>query len=133
MKRTKWLLFLAALALVAASCGYSDTSSDTTATTAASGGEDVGGAANGQELFKTTCAACHGQNAEGIDGLGTDMHDNAFVQAQSNADLIVFLAVGRSTTDPDNTTGVDMPAKGGNSSLTDQDLSDIVDYLRTLQ
>jgi len=132
MKRTKWFLFLAALALVAASCGYSDVSSDTTAAPSG-GGEDVGGAANGQELFKSTCAACHGQNAEGIDGLGTDMHDNEFIQAQSNADLIVFLSVGRSTTDPDNTTGVDMPAKGGNSALTEKDLADIVDYLRTLQ
>lgn len=132
MKRTNWLLFLAALALVAASCGYSDTSGDTT-TTAAGGGEDVGGAVSGQELYKGTCAACHGQNAEGIDGLGTDMYNNEFIQSQSNADLIVFIAVGRSTTDPNNTTGVDMPPKGGNSSLTETDLADIVDYLRTLQ
>jgi len=132
MRRTKWLLFLGALALVVASCGYSDVSSDTTAAPSG-GGEDVGGAANGQELFKSTCAACHGQNAEGIDGLGTDMHDNEFIQSQSNADLIVFIAVGRSVTDPDNTTGVDMPPKGGDSSLTETDLADIVDYLRTLQ
>jgi len=26
-----------------------------------------------------------------------------------------------------------MPAKGGNSALTDQDLTDIVEYLNTLQ
>jgi mono/diheme cytochrome c family protein len=132
MRRTKWLLFLAALALAAASCGYSDVSSDTTAAPSG-GGEDVGGAANGQELFKSTCTACHGQNAEGIDGLGTDMHDNEFIQSLSNAELILFIAAGRSTTDPDNTTGVNMPPKGNNSSLTDTDLADIVDYLRTLQ
>jgi mono/diheme cytochrome c family protein len=132
MKRTKWLMLLAVLALVLAACGYSDVSSDTTAAPSG-GGEDVGGAAHGQELFKSTCAACHGQNAEGIDGLGTDMHNNEFIQSQSNADLMVFITVGRSTTDPDNTTGVDMPPKGGNSSLTDTDLADIVDYLRTLQ
>jgi len=132
MKRAKWLMFLAALALVAASCGYSDTSSDTTAASGG-GGEDVGGAAHGQELFKSTCTACHGQNAEGIAGLGTDMHNNEFIQSLSNAELILFIAAGRSTTDPDNTTGVDMPAKGGNSALTDADLADITDYLRTLQ
>ncbi len=132
MKRTKWLMFLAVFVLVVAACGYSDTSSNTTAAPS-DGGGDVGGAAHGQELFKSTCTACHGQNAEGIDGLGTDMHDNEFIQSQSNADLIVFIAVGRSTTDPNNTTGVDMPPKGGNSSLTDSDLADIVDYLRTLQ
>jgi mono/diheme cytochrome c family protein len=132
MRRTKWLLFLAALALAAASCGYSDVSSDATAAPSG-GGEDVGGAAIGQELFKSTCTACHGQNAEGIDGLGTDMHDNEFIQSLSNAELILFIAAGRSTTDPDNTTGVNMPPKGNNSSLTDTDLADIVDYLRTLQ
>lgn len=131
MKRTRWLLFLAALALVAAACGYSDVSSDTTA--APSGGGNVGSAAHGQELFKSTCAACHGQNGEGIDGLGTDMNNNEFIQSLSNADLIAFIAVGRSATEPANTTGVDMPPKGGNASLTDEDLADIVDYLRTLQ
>ncbi len=132
MKRTRWILFVAALALVTAACGYSDVSSDTTAAPSG-GGEDVGGATHGQELFKTTCSACHGQNAEGIDGLGTDMHNNEFIQSQSNADLILFITVGRSTTDPDNTTGVDMPPNGGDSSLTETDIADIVDYLRTLQ
>jgi hypothetical protein len=39
---------------------------------------------------------------------------------------------GRSTTDPANTTGVDMPPKGGTPSLSDEDLTDI-NYLRTLQ
>lgn len=32
-----------------------------------------------------------------------------------------------------NTTGVAMPPKCGNPSLTDQDLADVVAYLRTLQ
>ncbi len=132
MKRTKWLKFLAVLALVLAACGYSDTSSNTTAAPGG-GGEDVGGAAHGQELYKTTCAACHGQSAEGIDGLGPQLSDSGFVQSLSNAELILFIAAGRSTTDPDNTTGVDMPPKGGDSSLTEEDLADIVDYLRTLQ
>lgn len=132
MKRTRWLLFLAALALVVAACGYSDTSSNTTAAPSG-GGEDAGGVAHGQELYKSTCAACHGQNAEGIDGLGTQLSDSDFVQSLSDADLIVFITDGRSTTDPDNTTGVDMPPKGGNASLTETDIADIVDYLRTLQ
>lgn len=131
MKGTKWPVLLAAFALALAACGYSDTGDDTT--TAAAGGEDVGGAAQGQEIYRSTCAACHGQNAEGVDGLGTKLSDNKFIQDQSNADLILFITVGRSTTDPANTTGVEMPAKGGNSSLTEQDIADVVDYLRTLQ
>jgi len=132
MKTRSWVLLLAVLALGAAACGYSDTSSPTVATTAPAG-EAVGGSANGQTLFQGTCSACHGQNAEGVNGLGPDMHDNAFIQSKSNADMILFLAAGRSTTDPENTTGIAMPAKGGNPSLTNEDLADIVDYLRTLQ
>ncbi len=132
MKTRKWVMLLAALALGAAACGYSDVSTPTTTTTVATGG-DVGGAANGQAVFKTTCSACHGQNAEGVDGLGPDMRNNEFIQSQSNADLILFIVAGRSTTDPANTTGVDMPAKGGNPSLTNEEIADVVDYLRTLQ
>jgi len=132
MKTRTWAMMFAVLALGAIACGYSDTSGNTVATTAAAGG-DVGGAAQGQQLFASSCAACHGSNAEGIDGLGPDLHNNAFIESQSNAELILFIAVGRSTTDPDNVTGIAMPPKGGNSSLTDQDLADIVDYLRTLQ
>ena len=43
------------------------------------------------------------------------------------------LKTGRSTSDPANTTGVDMPPKGGNPALTDQDLLDIIAYIRTLE
>ncbi|WP_448601203.1 hypothetical protein [Thermoflexus hugenholtzii] len=42
-----------------------------------------------------------------------------------------FIKKGRPATDPANTTGVDMPPKGGNPALTDQDLADIIAFLRT--
>lgn len=124
---TRTVLLLTSLALVLASCSSSDT------TSAASESEDAGGAAHGQELYSSTCSACHGNNAEGINGLGTRLSDSEFIQLMSNAELVAFIAVGRSTTDPDNTTGIAMPPKGGDNSLTDEDLADIVDYLRTLQ
>jgi disulfide bond formation protein DsbB len=41
--------------------------------------------------------------------------------------------VGCSTSDPENTTGVAMPPKGGNPSLSDGDLQNVVAYIRTLQ
>lgn len=124
---TRTVLLLTSLALVLASCSSSDT------TSVASESEDAGGAAHGQELYSSTCSACHGNNAEGINGLGTRLSDSEFIQLMSNAELVAFIAVGRSTTDPDNTTGIAMPPKGGDNSLTDEDLADIVDYLRTLQ
>lgn len=47
--------------------------------------------------------------------------------------VIIIDCVGRSLGDPLNTTGVTMPAKGNNPALTDEDLSNIVAYLRTLR
>jgi cytochrome c1 len=47
--------------------------------------------------------------------------------------LVAFVKVGRPATDPLNTTKVDMPTRGGNPALTDEDLNNIVVYIRSLQ
>ena len=100
------------------------------------GGADGAGAtlaAEGHELFKGTCAICHGPKGEGMPGLGRRLSDNAFTKSSSDADLVEFLRRGRSADDPLNERGVDMPPRGGNPSLTDADLALIVAYLRSLQ
>jgi mono/diheme cytochrome c family protein len=86
----------------------------------------------GSRLFSTTCTACHGSDAKGILGLGKPLVDSPFVDKLNDDELVAFLHVGRPTTDPENTTKVAMPAKGGNPSLTDEDLNAIVDYIRSL-
>jgi disulfide bond formation protein DsbB len=55
-----------------------------------------------------------------------------FVADNSNEELVEFIKVGRDPSDPLNTTGVAMPPKGGNPSLSDQDLLDIISYMRTI-
>ena len=92
-----------------------------------------GDLAKGRQNFTATCAACHGQGAEGMKGLGPALRDNAFVQSLDDAGLVAFLKVGRGVNDPRNKTGIMMPAKGGNPVLHDQDLMDIASHLRTLQ
>jgi len=86
----------------------------------------------GSRLFSTTCTACHGSDAKGILGLGKTLVDSQFVNRLNDDELVAFLQVGRPTTDTLNTTGVMMPAKGGNPSLTDENLNAIVDYIRSL-
>jgi mono/diheme cytochrome c family protein len=98
-----------------------------------SGHVGSGETAAGQQLYQETCAAWHASNAEGVDGFGTALAGNAFIQSMTNATLVAFIAVGRPASDPDNTTGNAVPAKGGNSALTDQDLTDIVEYPDTIQ
>ena len=89
--------------------------------------------AAGHELFKTTCGACHGMAGEGMPKLGKNLHDNAFVKGKSDAELVEFIILGRPATHPDNTRGVDMPPRGGNPAVTDEDLAKIVTYMRSLQ
>lgn len=96
------------------------------------GGGPVGDAANGEAIYGTTCAACHGADAQGVAGLGPALVNNAFVAGLSDAELIEFLETGRPADHPDNTTGVAMPPKGGNPSLSDEDLADVAAYLREI-
>jgi disulfide bond formation protein DsbB len=87
----------------------------------------------GYQLFVASCAACHGQGAEGIDGLGLPLTTSGFVRGESDKDLVTFIKMGRSSWDENNTTGLDMPPKGGNPAITDEQLQTIVDYLRAVQ
>lgn len=133
MRPAKFLLVLAAIALVAAACsgGGDDASSGGTETTVSGGGE--GDAANGEQLFQGTCSACHGPDAMGLEGLGKQLAASEFIQAQSDDEMVAFIQVGRPADDPENTTGVAMLPRGGNPALSDDDLYDIVAFLRTLQ
>jgi len=136
MSRFRLLLIVVVLALVAAACGGSDSSDsgDTTASgTETTAATSSGDATHGEELYQGTCSTCHGPDAEGIEGLGKDLNNNEFVQSLTDPELIAFLEVGRPASDPANEAGVDMPPKGGNPALSDQDLQDIVAFLRTLQ
>lgn len=103
-------------------------------TVAGGGGEAAGGDAGaGAGVYSSTCQACHGSDGVGIDGLGKALAASDFVQSLSDDELATMIKVGRDTSDPENTTGVAMPPKGGNPALSDTDLQHVVAYLRTLQ
>lgn len=88
-------------------------------------------ATRGRALWNDTCRKCHGMRGEGIPGQGKSMRGSTFIAGRSDVELIAFIKEGRSPTDPLNTTGLQMPSMGGNPLLSDQDLADIVAYLRT--
>lgn len=91
-----------------------------------------GDPAHGKALFAITCSACHGPTGEGVKGLGKDMTTSKFIASLSDADLLAFVKKGRLTSDPLNTTGVAMPPKGGNPALIDEQLMDIIAYIRSI-
>lgn len=92
-----------------------------------------GNAENGETLYNTTCIACHGDGGIGVEGLGKPLTTSEFVGGMNDDEFHAFLLVGRPSSDPANTTGVDMPPKGGNPALTDDNLYDIIAYIRGLQ
>lgn len=108
------------------------TTGDGEATTTTSPPEGGGDVVVGEVLFASTCTACHGPDAMGIENLGKKLADSEFVRSMTDEELVRFIQVGRPADDPDNMTGVAMPPQGGNPALSDDDLLDIVTYLRTL-
>ena len=91
-----------------------------------------GDAAAGQATFMTLCFACHGADGKGIPGLGKDMTTSEFIAGKSDEELFAFVRTGRPITDPLNTTGVAMPPSGGNPNLADQDLTNIIAFIRSI-
>ena len=137
--RLFFVMCIGSAMLLAAACGGGgggpNTQRNEQAQRDQGGGTQVaaGNPENGRRLYATTCATCHGQTGEGIAGLGKDLTNSAFVRDRTDQQLVEFLKVGRRANDPENSTGIDMPPRGGNPSLTDQDLADIVAYMRQLQ
>lgn len=104
------------------------------------GSKDAGGSApkgdvaKGKEVFANTCVSCHGDNAKGLPGSGKNLVTKTdWMKKQSDDQLVAFIKTGRPTTDPENTTKVDMPPKGGNPALSDDDIVNVVAYIRSLQ
>ena len=92
----------------------------------------VGDAANGGKIFSTACVVCHGPEGKGVQGLGKDLTTSEWVGQQSDEQLVEFIMKGRDATDPLNTTGVAMPPKGGNVAMTDQEVADIIAFVRSI-
>lgn len=127
MRITRLLpILLLTFVLLLTACGGS---SDTPAAPAVPAGD----VAAGKTLFQQSCASCHGPNAEGVPGLGKDMTTSTFIQGLNDQELLTFVKTGRPTSDPLNTTGVDMPPKGGNPALNDAQILDIIAFIHSVQ
>lgn len=104
----------------------------TTAPAAPAGPSNAEMVALGKKEF-ATCAGCHGADATGVTGLGKNLVGSDFIADISDGDLAAFIKTGRPSSDPANTTGIDMPPKGGNPALNDEKIDALVAYIRSLQ
>lgn len=96
-------------------------------------GLDAAAVTRGKAAYMTTCIACHGEHGEAKPGLGKDLGHSEFFNGLTDDEAVKFLMVGRGPSDPLNSTGVQMPPKGGNPALSNDDLADIVAFVRSLK
>ncbi len=121
----------AAIGSAGESQAVADTGQSGGSETVAAAAYDPALVAQGETLF-LLCAACHGSDARGLPNLGKDLVVSEFVHSLSDEELLNFVKAGRPLWDPLNTTGIDMPPKGGNPALTDEEILAIIAYVRTL-
>lgn len=89
--------------------------------------------AHGSKVYAGTCIACHGGDGKGLPSLGKDLVNSEFCRKLDDDTLLAFVKRGRDPSDPLNTTKILMPPKGGNPALSDDDLLDVIAYVRSLQ
>jgi mono/diheme cytochrome c family protein len=106
------------------------TLADSSPTPSASAAALPGDPAKGQALYGANCASCHGASLTG--GIGPALNPIEKLPNVANpldpTFLIGLITNGRihQAGDPRQT---DMPAKGGNSALTEQDVKDLASYI----
>ena len=86
-------------------------------------------AGRGAPKFKSVCATCHGLNGKGLPNLGKDLTISQFVKDNSDDELLAFVKTGR----PPMDGNAEMPPKGGDPSLSDEQIQDIIAYVRTIE
>src|SRR5215471_17669249 len=128
-KRVSWGLGLAvaipAFIVLTAISTLADTSPSPSASASLPGDP-----AKGATLFAQNCATCHGANLEG--GIGAVLNPIDKLPGVPNtldpAFLIDTITNGR-TPHPGDPKQTPMPPKGGNESLTDQDIKDLAAFI----
>jgi disulfide bond formation protein DsbB len=120
------------LALVGASCSNTGPGNDAPPISISKNitpGDPLAGA----PVYRGVCATCHGADLGGVAGLGKALVPSSFITDRTDDELVKFIIEGRAIDHPDNITGVAMLPRGGNPSLSDQDIANIVAYIKARQ
>lgn len=87
----------------------------------------AGDPARGSQIYQETCVACHGENGKGaLDGVPDLTAPGGRLSKPDDVLLRHIIDGFQSPGSP-----MPMPAKGGNPDLTDQDMANVLAYMRT--
>ena len=81
----------------------------------------------GKQLYMQNCTVCHSDDGEGAMPGISDLTENRTWLALENSKLLLSLKNGIKKPG----MPMAMPPKGGNSALTDNELQEIISYMRT--
>jgi disulfide bond formation protein DsbB len=87
---------------------------------------------NNKFLLVTVIFALSAQDSKSLPNLNNNLTTSEYVRDNDDDTLLTLLKEGRPSGHELNTTGVDMPPKGGNPSLSEDDLMTVVAYLRSI-
>lgn len=111
----------------------SQTSGTGVSSTASSTVLSKGDPAEGRKVFSTGCLTCHGPTGQGIVNLAPSLVGSQFIKAADDAAVASVIRTGRAVGEPNNKSGKAMPARGGNPFLTEDQISHLVAFVRTIQ
>jgi mono/diheme cytochrome c family protein len=86
----------------------------------------VNAASRGENLYRQNCMVCHADDGTGAMPGVSDLEKNRAWSTMDKIKLLTRLKQGIQKID----ASMSMPAKGGNSDLTDKDLNEIINYMR---
>ena len=81
----------------------------------------------GEKVYAQTCIACHGANGKGAIPGVSDFTKSDGPLARSDDTLFASIRDGLATPGKP----LSMPPKGGNPSLTDEEIQAVIEYLRS--
>jgi len=84
---------------------------------------EAGSASKGKEIYDSTCVTCHGSGIPGIPQMGNK--EEWASRLSQGTEVLYDHAVNGYT----GAGGMPMPAKGGNTKLSDDDVKAAVDYI----
>ena len=91
-----------------------------------------GDAEAGKVIYDNHCIPYHGPAGVGGEGIGLPLTASAFICEKSDKELLEFIRVGLPVGHPLNSTEVDMPAYGSDPALPENQIIDVVAYLRSI-
>lgn len=99
----------------------------------AADGGIAGDPVEGRKVFSTVCLTCHGPTGRGMPNLAPSLVGSPFIASANDANVAGVIRLGRALGDPNNKSGKVMPSRGGNPFLTDQQISHLVAFVRSIQ